>query len=298
VSQPHPHLLRAHLQMHASVLAWGATAILGKLISLPASRLVLLRMALVSAVLLCVPRVRRGLWLLPRPLLRAYAGIGLIVALHWLTFYGAIKLANASVAASCMGLAPVFVALLGPLVEKKPLNARELWIGAWVTPGVALVAGGTPFGMRAGLLMGAVSALLAAWFGLLNKRFTHAADPLVITCVEIGAGALAIALWLALTDRAAFALPGARDFGLLCVLAIGCTLVPFALSLNALRQLEAFTAQLLVNLEPVYAIALGAVLLDEQRELSGWFYLGAALLLSGIFGQPLLSRRARVALHD
>jgi drug/metabolite transporter (DMT)-like permease len=284
--------------MHVSVLAWGATAILGKLISLPASRLVLLRMALVMALLLAVPRVRRGQWQLPRPLARAYAGTGLIVALHWLTFYGAIKLANASVAASCMGLAPVFVALLGPLVDKKPLNARELWIGAWVTPGVALVAGGTPLEMRDGLLLGVVSALLAAWFGLLNKRHAHAADPLVITCLEIGAGALGIALWLAATDRAAFALPGARDFGFLLVLAVGCTLVPFALSLRALRELEAFTAQLLVNLEPVYAIALGALLLDEQRELSAWFYLGAALILSGIFAPPLLARRARAALRD
>lgn len=271
--------------MHACVLAWGATAILGKLISLPASRLVLFRMSSVSLLLLVLPRVRRGLWLLPRALLRAYAGIGLLVALHWLTFYAAIKLANASVAASCMGLAPVFIALLAPLIEHKPLVARELWIGAWVTPGVALVAGGTPLQMRAGVVLGVVSALLVAWFGLLNKRHAHAADPLVITCVEMSAGALAIALWFIATDRAAFAWPDAHDLALLGVLSVLCTLLPFALSLLALRELRAFTAQLIVNLEPVYAIALGALLLDEQRELGASFYLGAAFILSGIFAR-------------
>lgn len=282
---------RALLQMHLCVLAWGATAILGKLITLPASRLVMFRTTIVTLALLLVPRVRRGLRELPRPLLRAYATIGVIVALHWLTFYGAIKRANASVAASCIGLAPVFIALLGPLVARRALDRRELWIGLWVIPGVALVAGGTPFQMRDGVVLGIVSALLVAWFGLLNKRHAHSADPLVITCVEMGAGTLALALWCALTDRAAFAPPTLHDFGLLMVLAIACTLVPFALSLVALRELSPFTAQVIVNLEPVYAIALGALLLDEQRELSASFYVGAAFILSAIFAQPW-SRRA------
>jgi drug/metabolite transporter (DMT)-like permease len=276
--------------MHVCVLAWGATAILGKLITLPASRLVLFRTSIVTAILLCVPRVWRGIWRLPGALFRAYAAIGLLVALHWITFYGAIKLANASVAASCLGLASVFIALLGPVIAHSPLDRRELWIGAWVVPGVALVAGGTPLHMREGVALGIVSALLVAWFGLLNKRHAHAADPLVITCVEMGAGALAIAAFFAVTDRAAFALPSAHDLWLMLVLAIGCTLVPFALSLVALRELGAFTAQLIVNLEPVYAIALGALLLDEQRELSAWFYVGAAFILSALFAQPWLRR--------
>ena len=193
-----------------------------------------------------------------------------------------------------MGLAPIFIALLGPVVTQRALDRRELWIGVWVMPGVALVAGGTPVYMREGVALGVVSALLVAWFGLLNKRHAHAADPLVITCVEMGAGALAIALFFGVTDRAAFALPSLHDLGLLLVLAIGCTLVPFALSLVAVRELDAFAAQLIVNLEPVYAIALGALLLDEQRELSGSFYLGAAFILSAIFTQPWLQRAPHV----
>ena len=281
--------------MHVCVIAWGATAILGKLITLPASRLVLFRMLIVSGVLAALPRVRRGLLQLPAALLRTYAGIGVLVALHWVTFYASVKLANASVAATCMGLAPVFIALLGPGLERKPFDARELWIGAWVTPGVALVAGGTPFQMREGIAVGILSALLVACFGLLNKRHAHAADPLVITFIEMGTGALALALYFALTEPKAFALPSAQDLALVLVLAFGCTLLPFTLSLLALRELGAFTAQLIVNLEPVYAILLGALLLDEQRELSAAFYVGVALILSGCFAQPLLHARTRGA---
>ncbi|WP_411028554.1 EamA family transporter, partial [Salmonella sp. s58998] len=71
-----------------------------------------------------------------------YAGIGALVALHWLTFYGAVKLANASVAATCIALAPVFTSIIEPWVAKRPFQLRELAFGLAVLPGVALVVGG------------------------------------------------------------------------------------------------------------------------------------------------------------
>ena len=107
---------------------------------------------------------------MPRALIAIYAGIGVIVALHWLTFYAAIKLANASVAATCMALAPVFIALVEPFIAGRRFDTRELIFGVAVVPGVALVAGGTPLHMRAGIIVGAISALLVAFFSIFNKR--------------------------------------------------------------------------------------------------------------------------------
>ncbi len=104
-----------------------------------------------------------------------------------------------------------------------------------------------------------------------------------------GAVALTLAAPLLSTDPV-FILPGARDGALLGVLAFGCTLLPFALSLVALRQLSAFSVQLAVNLEPVYAIVLAMLLFAEQRELSPWFYLGAAIILAAVFVHPLLAK--------
>lgn len=283
--------LTPYLQIHACVLLWGFTAILGKLISLPATALVWWRMGLVAVTLALLPRVWRGVRVIPPRLFAAYAGIGVLVALHWVTFYAAIKLANASVAVTCMALAPVFVAIVEPALTGRRFDARDLALGIAVVPGVALVVGGIPQAMWPGLASGVVSALFVAVFGALNKRVVDRADALSVTCVELGAGALFLTVMVAVLTPQAFALPSARDAGWLLLLAYGCTLLPFALSLVALRRLTAFAAQLAVNLEPVYAIVLAIPLFGEQRELSAVFYAGVAIVLAAVFVQPLVSGR-------
>ncbi len=292
---------RAFLQIHACVLLWGFTAILGKLITLPALPLVFWRMLLVTAALACVPRVWRGLRAMPARLLWSYAGIGVLVSLHWLTFYGSIKLANASVGATCMALATVFTALVEPRLARSRFSWREVALGVAVLPGVALVVGGVPAGMRLGILVGTVSALFVALFGSLNKRLVDHADPLTMTALELGAGTVAMValaplmplMFPALAGNL-LVLPGARDALLLLALAMACTLFPFALSLVALRHMSAFAAQLAVNLEPVYAIVLAILLLDEQRDLTPAFYGGVAIILGAVLAYPLLVRPRRL----
>ncbi|HOV57846.1 MAG TPA: DMT family transporter [Rhodanobacteraceae bacterium] len=288
---------RAQWQIHICVLLWGFTAILGKLISLPALPLVCWRMLLVTGLLLLLPRVWRALQALAPRLLAIYLGIGTLVALHWLAFYASIKLANASVAATCIALAPVFLAGVEPLVLRQRFNPRELLLGMAVVPGVALVVGGMPQAMLPGFAAGVASAALVAVFGALNKRYVHAADPLSVTCLELGGGAALLLVLSLLWPHAgpALPLPGARDLWLLAVLAVGCTLLPFALSLVALRELSAFAAQLAINLEPVYAIVLAILLLGEQRELGATFYVGVAVILAAVLAHPLLVPAPRTA---
>ena len=288
---------RARLQIHFCVLLWGFTAILGKLITLPALPLVWWRMLLVTAALLLMPRVWRGLRAMPARLRWAYAGIGVLVSLHWLTFYAAIKLANASVGATCIALGPVFLAFVEPWIAKRRFDPRELLVGAAVAPGVAMVVGGVPHGMRLGIAVGVLSALFVALFGSLNKRLVEHGDPLTVTCIELGTGAAFLTLLAPLLPHtgAAFVLPGAHDALLLLALAFGCTLLPFALALVALRHMSAFGTQMVTNLEPVYVIVLAMLLLGEQRQLDGWFYGGVAVILVAVFAHPMLARRQRPA---
>ncbi len=293
---------RAQLQVHFCVLLWGFTAILGKLISMAALPLVWWRMLIVVVALATVPKVWRGLRGMSPRLLLAYSGVGALVALHWLTFYGAIKLANASVAATCIALAAPFTALIEPWLARKPFSWPELLLGVAVLPGVALVVDGVPHAMRAGIVVGVISALLVALFGSLNKRLVERADALTVTGLELAAGTLTLGLLAPLMPLLyppfagdLLVLPGLRDSLLLLVLALVCTLLPFALSLVALRHMSAFSAQLIVNLEPVYAIALAIVLLGEQRELTPTFYLGVVIIFAAVFAQPLLRARARIA---
>jgi len=294
-------LAKARVQIHVCVVLWGFTAILGKLISLAALPLVLWRMTIVVAALSLVPRVWRALRALSVRLVAAYAGIGVLVALHWLTFYGAVKLANASVAATCMALATAFVAIVEPRLAGARFSLRDLALGVIIVPGVALVVGGVHEGMRVGIAVGTLSALLVAVFGSLNKRLVAHADPLAVTALELGAGAVALSLLSPALGHVfpelssdPFVLPNLRDAALLVTLSLACTLLPFALSLVALRHISAFGAQLAVNLEPVYAILLAIPLLGEQRELTGLFYLGVAIILAAVFGHPLLERPRRV----
>lgn len=283
---------RAHWQLHFCVLLWGFTAILGKLITLTALQLVWWRMLLVTLALLLVPKVWRELRTMPPRRIAAYAGIGVLVSLHWLTFYSAVKLANASVAATCIAIAPVFLSLVEPLIVGRRFEPRELLLGVAVIPGVALVAGGVPADMRIGVWVGVLSALFCATFGAFNKRMAEHGGALTVTCLELGAGTLFLTLVTAVWHaEGTFVIPGLHDAILLLVLALVCTLLPFALAMHVLRKLSAYTVQLTTNLEPVYAIVLAIILLGEQRQLDGWFYAGVVIILSAVFVHPLLTRR-------
>jgi drug/metabolite transporter (DMT)-like permease len=284
---------RALFQIHFCVLLWGFTAILGKLITLPALALVWWRMLLVTVALACFPRVWRALRGIPPRLALNFAGIGCLVALHWLAFYGSVKLANASVAATCMALAPVVTALIEPWLTGSRFERHNLLLGILVVPGVALVVGGIPRDMHLGFWVGVASAALAAVFNALNKRHLGHHDAAAVTWLELGAGFLLLALLgpLMAPSGSSIVLPDVRDGALLLVLAILCTLIPFVLALAALRHLSAFTTQLAVNLEPVYAIAIAVLFLDEARQLDTAFFVGVAIVLAAVFGHAWLQLR-------
>jgi drug/metabolite transporter (DMT)-like permease len=280
---------RALVEIHLCVVLWGFTAILGKLITLPALQIVWWRMLLVVIALACFPRVWRSLRDIPPWRVLAFAGIGCVVALHWLGFYGAVKLANASVAATCMALAPAVTALIEPLITGARFERHNLLLGVLVIPGVALVVGGIPGSMHLGFWVGVISAALAAVFNALNKRFLGHHDAMAVTWIELGAGFLVIALLAPFSGGVV--LPSARDGAWLAVLAIACTLIPFAMALATLRHLSAFTTQLAINLEPVYAIFIAVLFLGEAHELNGLFFLGVAIVLAVVFGHAALQQR-------
>jgi drug/metabolite transporter (DMT)-like permease len=284
---------RALFQMHICVLLWGFTAIFGKLISLPALQLVWWRLLLVSLALACFPRVWRALKTIPTRLILIYCGIGCVVAVHWLAFYASVKLANASVAATCMALAPVVTALIEPWLTGARFERPNLLLGILVIPGVALVMGGIPDAMHLGFWVGVASAALAAVFLALNKRFLGHHDAMAVTGLELGAGFLLVAAIAPFFGPAgaSVVLPDVRDGALLLVLAILCTLIPFAVSLGTLRHLSAFTAQLAINLEPLYAITIAVLFLGEARELDALFYLGVTIVLAAVFGHGWLQSR-------
>lgn len=288
-----PHR-RALLMIHVCVVLWGFTAILGKLITLPTIELVWWRLLLVTVVLALVPRVWRSLRQIPLRSLLIFAGIGGFIALHWLAFYGSVKLANASVAATTMALAPVVLALIEPVLTGARFERQNVVLGVLVIPGVVLVVGGIPDSMHAGLWLGVLSAAMAAVYNVLNKRYLGHHDAIAVTGLELGAGFLLISLILPLAgpNGSGLVLPSLQDAAWLIVLAIFCTILPFAMYLTTLRHLSAFTTQLAINLEPLYAISVAVLFLGEAREVTWVFFLGVAIVLAAVFGHAWQQTRS------
>ncbi|WP_373551616.1 DMT family transporter [Haliscomenobacter sp.] len=286
---------KAYLQLHFAVLLFGLTAILGKMIQLSALVLVWWRVLITSLSLMLLINVVKLLKTLPRRQLLILMGIGTIVGLHWLAFYGAIKLSNSSVGVLAMGSTSLFSAILEPLILKKKFNALELGLGLLIIPGMALVVNGIDFSMVDGLVVGVIAALLAALFAILNKSQVANLDAMSITFVELSSACLFLGLVIVGSglSKAGFPVmipPHWSDWLYLLILALLCTTFAYVLSLNALKHLSAFTSNLTMNLEPVYAIVLAWLLLNEDKEVSSTFYWGAAVIMAVVFSYPLLSK--------
>lgn len=283
---------KAYFELHLAVLLFGGTAILGDLIQLSALVLVWWRVLLTSISLAPFVRLRQLVADLGWKRLLRFAGIGVLVAIHWLCFYGAIKLANASIALICMATTSFFTSLLEPIIVRQPFRVVELLFGLMIIPGMMLVVRSTDAAMNTGLVVGLMAALLAAIFATLNKRYIKEGSPVRITFIELGAAWLFLGMLLPiyLWNGTEHFWPAPTDWGYLFVLALLCTTFAYVLSLRALEHISAFAANLTVNLEPVYGIGLAWLLLGDKEELSAEFYLGALIISAAVFGFPLYNR--------
>ncbi len=281
---PTPPLSRgaAHGSLQVIVLLWGVTALLGRQISIAAIPLVWYRLLIVVAVLLVVvPAQRLPLRIPGRAALR-YAGVGALIGLHWLCFYGAIKEAGIATAVLSLSTVTFFTALLEPLVFRRRVAASELVIGAIVVVAAALLIQLELQASPLGLALGLGSAVLAAAFGVLNGKLADREPPARLMLYELMAAAQVVTLCFVIwpsTFVAPWALPSA-DAGWLAVLAVMCTVIPQVWIIHVLRTLSPFTVAVTVNLEPVYALILTAVLFPADPALGARFYAGAALLFA------------------
>lgn len=283
---------RAYLELHLAVFLWGFTAILGDLIQLSALTLVWWRVFLTSLSLVFFVRIGRIVREVGLRRFLLLAGIGVIVALHWVTFYGAIKLANASIALICMATTSLFSSLLEPLIVGRRFVWYELLLGLFILPGIWLIVDGVDAGMNVGIGVGLLSAALVSIFTSLNKKYIGSSNPARITFIELGSATLFLAPFLYALGGERF-WPAPLDWVYLLVLALLCTTLTFFLSLRALSKLSAFASNLTVNLEPVYGIFLAYFLLDDAQELNPNFYWGTLLILAAVFGYTAAMRLLR-----
>lgn len=278
---------KALLQMHLAVLLWGFTGVLGRAIELSAPVLVWYRMLLTAIFMAAILYYRKQWVPVDRKDIKKLAIVGVLMGLHWVAFYGAIKFANASIALVCLSTTPIFTSFFNRLLEKQPFKASELIMGLLALAGMYLIYQFQQLYI-AGIIMGIMAALLAAWFTVLNKRIAHKYPARTMVFYEMTTGWVFITLLLPLQiyyDPTTALLPQPMDWVWLVILALCCTVWAQSLALNALKHISSFTATLSVNLEPVYGIILAFIFYHENKELHWGFFVGMALICISVLYQ-------------
>jgi drug/metabolite transporter (DMT)-like permease len=280
---------KAFLQLHAAIFLAGFTGVLGKLISINESLLVWYRMFFSAIILFLISlftnKIRRLEFLQSIQLI----GIGAVVALHWVFFYGSIKYSNVSVGLVCLSAVGFFSAFLDPLFTKRRIDPVEVLLGIMVMLGIFLIFHFDRT-YTTGILFGMVSSLLAALFPVLNKKLVGKYNAETITFYEIGGGWLLlnlfvpIYLWFIPTKDL---VPGWTDFFWLMVLSLLCTVFAFNLSVRSLTRISPFTVNLSFNLEPVYGMLLAFILFKEHTLLGTSFYAGMGIIFSTVIFQSI-----------
>ena len=271
---------KALTQLHIAVLLAGFTGILGALIQLNEIWLVWYRIAItVVTLLLAAGLLKQSLRIASASAFRLM-GIGAIIALHWVFFYGSIKLSNVSIGLICFASVGLFTSLLEPLINKTPFALAEMVLGLISLLGIYIIFHfDTRY--RTGIIMGTLSSLLAAIFSVLNKRSVASIAPRLMLFYEMAGGVLALTLLMPLYLHyfpAGNSRPTLMDLGWLLILSWACTILAMDLMLKSLQHISAFTQTLTLNLEPVYGIAMAWFFFKENQQLNTSFYLGFALI--------------------
>ena len=275
---------KALLQLHIAVFLAGFTAILGKLITLNEGLLVWFRLLITVGTLGIMLYYQKRIKTIPWGDMLKIFGVGVIVALHWVTFYGSVKYGNVSVALVCFSATGFFTAFFEPMILRRKLSVIEIGLGMMAIAGIYIIFDFHPQ-YKLGIIFGILSAMGSALFPIFNKRLLVVYEPKTLTLYELGGGLLALTVLVPLyllKFPASYYVPTATDWLWLFVLAWLCTVLSFDLQLNALKKVSAFTANLTYNLEPVYGIILAFIFFKENENLHREFYLGVLLILLAV----------------
>jgi len=275
---------RAFFLLHISIFLWGFTGVFAKAIDLTEGPLVWYRMFLTTACWVLILIFTKKIYWPGWKNISRIGIVGLLVALHWLFFYGSIKYSNISIGMSCLPMIAVFSSILEPIITRQSFRWYEMLLALIALLGMFLIFQFAEV-YRVGIVLGLISALLGSVFTILNKRLVTQFHSEIITTFEIGTGLvwltllMPVYLWIFPTDKI---LPDGHDWLLLLVFTVVCTVIPFNLSMKALKDVSAFAANLSLNLEPVYGIILAFLIYHEQKQLNYGFYLGAGMIFLSV----------------
>ncbi|MEL6559494.1 MAG: EamA family transporter [Bacteroidota bacterium] len=283
-----------YVMLHFIVLIWGVTAILGKLITIPAVEVVFYR-TLIAALGLCVLLiVRKRSFNIGRKYMLQMLGTGFLISAHWILFFAAARVSTVSVCLAGMATCSLWTSILDPIVTGKKIKVYEVILSLLAIAGILIIFR-VEFTYKLGLMMAIISALLAAIFTIINARFAKTYNPYMVTFYEMVGACLGTVLFfpfysLFIVKEPLQLIPEQIDWFYILLLALLCTVYAYSVSVQLMKRLSAFVVNLTVNLEPVYGIILALMIFGEEEKMSDGFYLGGLLILVSVLLYPLIKK--------
>lgn len=281
-----------YLLLHFIVFIFGFTAILGKLITLPSEVLVWYRVLIGVAGIFFILLFRKVSFSLTKRQLFQYLLVGILIAIHWVTFFESVKQSNVSVALAAISSATLFTSLLEPLLFKRSFRSYEVVFGLLIITGLFLIFNfETKY--KLGLFLGIISAFFASCFTVINGIFVKNNNAKIISIYELIGAFSVLSIYIFFNSSitlSSFILTYSNFFYLL-LLGVVCTTFAFVASVNVMKELSPFTVSLTINLEPVYGIVIAFLLFGDSEKMTAGFYAGTILILFTLFANAWFKKR-------
>lgn len=287
--------LKDFFELHFIVFLWGFTAILGKLITIPAVELVSLRTSITAIAIGAIIYKKGTPFWMGRVQALKLLGVGFIIAAHWILFFAAARVSSISICLVGIATCSLWTALLDPLFSKTRIKPHEILLALLVIFGLYIIfQHETSFDSVLGITMAIGSALLGSIFTIINAKLAKRIPSTTITAYEMAGACLGTVLFFPIYTRY-YAAGGVLNFSLttmdwvfLLILALACTVYAYTASVRLMQRISAYTMNLTVNLEPIYGILLALLIFKEDEQMSSGFYLGAGIILLSVFIYPIL----------
>ncbi|QTD37333.1 DMT family transporter [Polaribacter batillariae] len=284
--------LKNYLLLHLIVFIWGFTAILGALITIDAIPLVWYRMLLAVIFIFLYFLLKKKKFKIDTKTIVRFFLTGIIIALHWIFFFKAIKVSNVSVALVTMSTGAFFTSLIEPVFFKRNIKPVEIILGLLVIAGLYIIFN-FESQYKLGIIYALIASFLGALFAVLNGLFIKKHSAATISFYQLLFGVVFITIYLFFSNKFSadfFKIP-TIDWLYLLLLSSVCTAYAFIASVKVMKYLSPYTVMLTINLEPVYAIILALLIFGEKEQMGTTFYLGAFIVLFVVLLNGIIKNR-------
>jgi drug/metabolite transporter (DMT)-like permease len=285
--------LKNYLLLHLIVFIWGFTAILGALITIDAVPLVFFRMALAVVFIFVYFLITKKRFYIDRQGVFKFLITGIIIALHWIFFFKAIKVSNVSVALVTMSTGAFFTSLIEPVFFKRKIKALEIILGLIVIGGLYIIFN-FESQYKLGIIYALISSFLGSLFAVLNGLFIKRYNANSISLYQLLFGTLFVTVYLFLNNSFSVSFFSLQnlDWIYLFILSSICTAYAFIASVKVMEYLSPYTVMLTINLEPVYAIILALLIFGDKEKMNPEFYLGAGIVLGVVLINGIIKNKS------